>query len=293
MRREDLERISGPDGDAPGGAAAPPTLEAALRVPDLDDDDLAQSLWDDLVSEAPVLEAAVAPRTAPPRVEPLPAAEPAGAPVPAVAPPPGRTEARRLRREAKDLARVEKLRLRRHRVLPRTVLGIASMLLCFGLGVGVAGAVLYAYYDWRLTENEQRVGELSESLERRLQEANEELNLSSDNAVRNIREESRHIRALVADQQSVTELTGQLDGSVWFVETLDENGAASVGSAFVAASDDAQSLLVTSFAVVAAGTTEPAPAITVRSGDESFDVEVYNWDPENDLALLRSEEHNV
>ena len=34
------------------------------------------------------------------------------------------------------------------------------------------------------------------------------------------------------------------------------------------------------------GTTEPAPVITVRSGDESLEAELYNWDPEHDLALL-------
>ena len=41
MRREDLGRQS--DG--------PPTLEDALRVPDLDDGEVVRSLWDDLVIE--------------------------------------------------------------------------------------------------------------------------------------------------------------------------------------------------------------------------------------------------
>ena len=89
-------------------------------------------------------------------------------------------------------------------------------------------------------------------------------------------------------QRSVSSgnLTGRLDGSVWFVETLDENGAPAVGSAFVAASDDTESLLVTSFGAVAAATTEPAPTIGVRSGDETLEATLYNWDPEHDLALL-------
>ncbi len=275
MRRDDQREVTTP----------PQTLEEALRVPDLDDEEVVQALWDGLAIETTAVEAP----TLPPPVAP--------APGPVVEPPPGeepsvdpepisRREARRRHHEAKDQARIAKLAKRRHRILPRSVIGIATMLLFFGLGVGVAGAVLYAYYDWRLSENEQRVGELSEGLERRLQEANEELDLSGQTAIQALRREAAGLRALVADQAVAADLTPRLQGSVWFVETLDENGAAAVGSAFVAASDDTQSLLVTSYSVVASGTTEPAPTITVRSGDQTVEAELYNWDPANDLALL-------
>ncbi len=235
---------------------------------------------------------------APIRPEPAPEAPPVVLPpaeepvAPVVAPaepatePRSRRDRRREQREAKDAARRLKLEKRRHRILPRTVLGIASMLLFFGLGVGIAGAALYAYYDWRLQENEERVGELSASLEQRLSEANEELATSSETAIDNIRAEAAPLRALIEEQQVAADLTGRLDGSVWFVETLDENGAASVGSAFVVASDDSQSLLLTSYSAVAAGTTEPAPAINVRSGEDRVEADLFNWDPERDLALL-------
>lgn len=290
MRREDLGQVT--DG--------PPTLEEALRVPDLEDGELVRTLWDDLAIEAAVVEPPVepwpeayvvpapAPTTVPATVdpddaEPTPPDEPY---VTEVEAPLSRREAKRRRRELKDLKKVEKLKLRRHRILPRTVIGISTMLLFFGLGVGIAGAVLYAYYDWRLSENEQRVGELSAGLERRLQEANADLSLSGENAIQAIRREARPLRALLEEERTVGNLTGRLDGSVWFVETLDENGAPAVGSAFVASSDDTQSLLITSFGAVAAATTEPAPTITVRSGDESVEATLYNWDPAHDLALL-------
>lgn len=285
MRREDL-------GDTTDG---PPTLEDALRVPDLEDEELVKTLWDDLATEAPVVEPPVEPWTESfvlPAVEPV--AVPSDDPVTEDEPDDygpevetlTRRQVKRRRRELKELKRIEKLRLRRHRILPRTVIGIATMLLFFGLGVGVAGAILYAYYDWRLSENEQRVGELSAGLERRLLQANEELNLSSENAVQAIRREARPLRALLEEERVVGNLTGRLDGSVWFVETLDENGAPAVGSAFVASSDDTQSLLITSFGAVAAATTQPAPTISVRSGDETLEATLYNWDPEHDLALL-------
>lgn len=308
MRRDDL----GQREDM--GLEAPSTLEEALRVPDLESGGAVRSLWDDLAAEAAVVEGPVDPvgpadhwsdaLLAPPPPAPTPAtgptrprspSDPEPVPGPEEVPatkthgadaPLTRRQARLHRRELKHQAKVKKLERRRHRILPRTAIGIATMLLFFGLGVGLAGAVLYAYYDWRLSENEQRVGELSESLERRLLEANEELNISSDDAIQAIRQEAAPLRDLLEQERVVGDLTGRMDGSVWFVETLDENGAPSVGSAFVAASDDAQSLLVTSYGAVAAGTTEPAPTITVRSGEESFEAELYNWDPENDLALL-------
>ena len=313
MRREDLGALDDT------GREGPSTLEDALRVPDLEDGDTVRSLWDDLAAEAAVTEPPVGVPVgtwaddllAPPVV--MPPAEPGHDPAPGVGPVVGpdgddgeaqddedlddedqedkpvrltRRQARLRKRELKNERRIKKLEKRRHRVLPRSAIGIATMLLFFGLGVGLAGAILYAYYDWRLSENEQRIGELSESLQERLIAANEELNLSSDNAIQAIRQEAAPLRDLLEQERVVGNLTGRMQGSVWFVETLDENGAPSVGSAFVAASDDAQSLLVTSFGAVAAGTTEPSPTITVRSGEESFEAELYNWDPDHDLALL-------
>ncbi len=303
MRREDPGEVEA------RGLEAPPSLEEALRMPDLENGETVRSLWDDLASEAVVTERPVEPWPeavlAPPVVAPVlpPVATPGPGSPPESAPEPDhdgeppaepevadapltRREARRHKRDLKHEAKLEKLKLRRHRILPRTVLGISSMLLFFGLGVGLAGAVLYAYYDWRLSENEQRVGELSQSLERRLLAANEELNISSDNAIQAIRQEAAPLRSLLQQERVVGDLTGRMNGSVWFVETLDENGGPAVGSAFVAASDDSRSLLVTSYGAVAAGTTEPAPTITVRSGDESLEAELHNWDPEHDLALL-------
>ncbi len=273
MRRDDL--------GAPTDEG-PPTLEEALRFPDLDDDDSVRALWDGLAGTEATPE--LAPAAEP---EPVPVPEPDEEELAEIEPErPGRRERRRQRKAAKMQKRSDRLALRRHRILPRTVIGIASMLLFFGLGVGVAGAVLYAYYDWRLSQNEERVGELSASLEERLQAANEQLEASSAAAVDNIRREARPLRDLLEDTAAVSDLTGRLDGSVWFVETLDDNGVASVGSGFVAASDDSQSLLVTSYSAVAASTTEPAPTITVRSGEDRLEADLYNWDASRDLALL-------
>jgi S1-C subfamily serine protease len=73
---------------------------------------------------------------------------------------------------------------------------------------------------------------------------------------------------------------------VFFVETLDDEGAPAVGSAFVVGSDGERSLLVTSLATVASSTTAPGPPITVRQGNERLDAELWSWDVDSDLALL-------
>ena len=57
---------------------------------------------------------------------------------------------------------------------------------------------------------------------------------------------------------------------MWFVQTLDDAGAPSVGSAFVVFADDQQSFLLTSYTTVASSTTKPAPTITLRKGDETL-----------------------
>lgn len=74
--------------------------------------------------------------------------------------------------------------------------------------------------------------------------------------------------------------------SVFFVETLDDNGAPSVGSAFVVGNTEDQSLLLTSLASVAASTTAPGPGITLRQGDQELPAELWSWDVDTDVALL-------
>jgi S1-C subfamily serine protease len=74
---------------------------------------------------------------------------------------------------------------------------------------------------------------------------------------------------------------------VWFVSTFDENGVASVGTAFSVATDDHSTWLITSYNVVRAGTVRPAPPIKLRKDPDEVAAELISWDAGNDLALLR------
>ncbi len=85
---------------------------------------------------------------------------------------------------------------------------------------------------------------------------------------------------------SPDELARKVAPAVWSVQTLDESGAPTEGSAFVAGSFGGQTFLLTSLAVVRAATRDPGPEITVRSGGSEAKVTLWTWEEERDLALL-------
>ena len=68
--------------------------------------------------------------------------------------------------------------------------------------------------------------------------------------------------------------------------TLDPDGVASVGTAFVVANEQDRSLLLTSLDPVRAATAEPGPDIFLRSGDRELPADLWSWDEGRDMALL-------
>lgn len=200
---------------------------------------------------------------------------------------PSRRERRRARRRAKDEARGARLELRRHRILPRTFIGISLLLLAGAVGAAFSGALLYAYYDWRLSTNEDRVGVLAESLQQRLTDAGDSIDQAQQQALAELQQRAGPLIDQKSDAVAMADLTPVVLPSTFFVSTLDENGQPSVGTAFVVSSDETSSLLVTSYRAVAASTTQPGPAIQLTNdGGEPVDARLYSWDPEHDLALL-------
>ncbi len=232
-------------------------------------------------------------RTAPGApVPPVPPIAPAPPVATSVVEPPGperlsRRERRAAKRLAKDEKRGARLELRRHRILPRTVIGISMLLLAAAIGAAFAGAMLYAYYDWRLSTNEDRVGVLAESLQQRLTDAGASIDEAQQQALTELQERAGPLIDQKSDAVAMADLTPVVLPSTFFVSTLDENGQPSVGTAFVVSSDDSQSLLVTSYRVVSASTTQPGPEIRLtNAGGEAVVAQLHSWDPEHDLALL-------
>ncbi len=170
--------------------------------------------------------------------------------------------------------------------LPTTALGLATMLFFMSVASAFTGAVLYAYYEYRLGQTEDRVDAFEAGFGQALDAAIDRIGESRDDALGQIDSQLDDLERFAASGETLSGLLEQAQASVWFVQTLDEAGQPSVGSAFVVFSDSEQSFLLTSYTTVRAATVKPAPDITVRKGDEELQADLTSWDPANDLALL-------
>ena len=174
----------------------------------------------------------------------------------------------------------------RYRVLPRTLLGITALILAFAVGAGLSGVVLYSYYQYKLNQTNDRVNTVINGYKKQFANAEGDLKASADAAKADIQAQLGPIQALEASPATLAKLAHQLAPSVFFIHTLDSNGQASVGTAFVISSSASQSLLLTSYTTVAAATRSPAPPVYAQQGQTSTEVAVRSWDPSYDLALI-------
>lgn len=172
------------------------------------------------------------------------------------------------------------------RIIPKTALGLAGLLFCMSIASAFTGAVLYAFYEYRLGKTEDRVGAFEASFEGKVNEAIKRIDEERDTAVGAVQSQLDDLEKFAASGETLSGLLEKASPSVWFVSTLDEAGQPSVGSAFVVFADGEQSFMLASFATVKAATQKPGPKITLRKGDEELVAELTSWDPGNDLALL-------
>lgn len=177
--------------------------------------------------------------------------------------------------------------------MPKTALGLAGLLFCMSVASAFTGAILYAFYEYRLGKTEDRVDAFEAGFEDQVNEAVERIGTERDTAVGAVQSQLDDLEKFAASGETLTSLLEKAAPSVWFVSTLDEAGQPSVGSAFVVFSDGEQSFLLASFATVRAATQNPAPKITVRKGDDQVAAQLTSWDPANDLALLTLDRPNL
>jgi S1-C subfamily serine protease len=170
--------------------------------------------------------------------------------------------------------------------IPTTALGLSVALFCMAVGAAFSGAVLYAYYEYRLGKTDDRVDAFEASFSDAVNEALDTIDEERDSAVGQVQGQLDELERFAASGETLSGLLEKIQVSVYFVTTLDDAGAPSVGSAFVVFSDSEQSFLLTSFSSVSSSTTAPAPAITLVKGDEQLAADLVSWDPANDLALL-------
>ena len=171
-------------------------------------------------------------------------------------------------------------------LVPRTALGLSALLCCMAVASAFSGAVLYAYYESRQQQTTDKVETFFGSFEDQIDAAKKIVKAEGDQAKEDIRGQLDELQKFAASGSTLTGLLEKAQPSVWFVQTLDENGAPSVGSAFVVFADDQQSFLLTSYTTIRAATVQPAPTVTLVKGDDRVDATVIQWKPENDLALV-------
>ncbi len=175
----------------------------------------------------------------------------------------------------------------RERLVPKTVLGISVIILAFAVGSAFSGVALYAYYQNRLDEDAQFNKDFAAQFGEQFDNAKKTIEADGTNARALIQTELEPLKRLAASGDTLAGLQKALGPSTFFVQTQDEAGVASVGSAFVVASDTRQSFLLASFSTVKAATRAPGPAINVRQvTGPTVKATLWTWQEDKDLALL-------
>jgi S1-C subfamily serine protease len=181
----------------------------------------------------------------------------------------------------------------RGRVLPRSVLGITALLLAASIGAAFSGAIFYAFYQYRLDQNETAIDKYVEGFDKRLETAQKIIDNERDQARTAIKKDLEPLRQLAASGQTIDDIRKEVEKSVWLVDTRTEDGGPSVGTAFVVFADGEQSFLLTSYSTVSAATQQPGPGIELRKGDEKLGGELVTWEEGRDLALVSVRRGNL
>ena len=163
---------------------------------------------------------------------------------------------------------------------------MTMLLLMASLGAAFSGTVLYAYYEYRLNKNEQRVTSFINRFDKQFKGALNAIATEREDAKGQICRQLEPLQKVAAEGTTLENLIKKVSPSLWFVHTLDEAGQPSVGSAFVVASDSNQTLLLTSFTTVRAASHQPGPQVFARHGDDDEKVQLWTWQDDHDLALL-------
>jgi S1-C subfamily serine protease len=180
------------------------------------------------------------------------------------------------------------------RLIPKTALGLSALLFFMGIAAAFSGAVLYAYYESRQEKTVDKVDSFVAGFNDQLDAAKKIIQSEGDNAKQDVRNQLDELQKFAASGSTLTGLLDKARPSVWFVSTLDQAGAPSVGTAFVVFSDSQSSFLLTSYTTVQAATQQPGPGITLRKeGEDDMQPTLFTWDPAHDLALLSVNRPNL
>jgi len=173
------------------------------------------------------------------------------------------------------------------------VLGITAVLLAFSIGASLSGLVLYTYYEYRTENSEKKIASYIDGFDQRFETASETIDNEKQNAQAAVQKELDPLRQFQAEGGTLASLVQKVSPSIFSVQTLDDKGAPSVGSAFVVESNEREAVLVTSYTTVRASTAAPGPDILVVKGNDRLKARLDNWVEDRDLAVLTIARGNV
>jgi len=153
-----------------------------------------------------------------------------------------------------------------------------------GVAFGVSGAFWWANFNSQVSDLRND----TQDFEARSTDAQSEIEDARAEAVGEIDTALAPLRGFLSETQML-QLGQQFSPAVQFIATLDDQGLPSVGTGFAVITDDKQTFYVTSYSTVRAATVAPGPDILLRKGADEVKGELWNWDPDHDLALVRAD----
>jgi len=173
-------------------------------------------------------------------------------------------------------------------IFTRSVLLWMLIFALVGMAFGASGAFWWAHFNTQVSQLRSD----TQDFETRSQSASADIEKQKNDATAEINKALEPLKGFLTESQTIA-LSATFAPSVYQVATLDDQGRPSVGTAFSVITGDNESLMLTSYAAVKAATVNPGPPITLNKGSEQIEASVVNWDPANDLALLRMKKGNV
>ena len=116
----------------------------------------------------------------------------------------------------------------RDRLLPRSVLGMTMLLLMASLGAAFSGTVLYAYYEYRLNKNEQRVTTFINRFDKQFQGALNAIKTEREDAKNQIKRQLEPLQKVAAEGTTLDSLS-QEGVTVGLVRAHPRRGRPAVG----------------------------------------------------------------
>jgi S1-C subfamily serine protease len=195
----------------------------------------------------------------------------------------------RRQRKAAEKARAKRQPKPKMRLLPRSVLGMSMLILAAGIGAAVSGTGLYMNYAYRRDVSDAQVKGLRTTISKGV----EAVNAEGTNARFRIQQELEPLLRQAAIGDTLAQILRDAQPSLWSIRTFDEAGQATVGTAFVVASDAEKSFLLTSLSVVRASIVRPGPEILLQQDKNQATATLWSWQEDKDIALLIVQKGNL